>query len=176
MVLLNSGVKGVLPSLGHPILRNITHLYLNDLRMDVAEARDALPLQTLTHLACGYEYGDHDDIDYFCSRIKQILESPMTRVFLILLPVASGRSPEYVLAGPGLTWMALFKIEDERLFVRVTDGYLGDMYLAMLPNSASGTIWDDVEIMDKSWRTLEMMWDEEEGEEGDGDIEMMDLD
>jgi hypothetical protein len=128
------------PLLGHPLLRNITHLYV-DLIGSIKPFLSQL-LPCLTHLGFGCWA-----TELYVPRITYLLSS-LPLVVLLLHAYEGFGKPADVLFG--LRWHELAQIEDERLFAG--PGLCEDDYIELL--RSGGTIWDGAQIRYKDWRRL----------------------
>jgi hypothetical protein len=127
------------PPLGHPLLQNITHLYIDFLNN--LETVPSLP--RLTHFGVG-RYGNQGHLEYVPWVIR-VLSSP-SLVILLLLAFNGWGKPMDVLVGE--RWNSLAKIDDERLLVGPGLSWRDHVSLV----DAGATIWDDAEIKYRGWR------------------------
>lgn len=125
--------------LGHPVLHNLTHLYL---QMPVlCSGKDILPevlsLHQLTHLSLG-SYWAGDELVALTERLL----SASTSLEMVLLHSLPN------LGCVGEIWVELAKIPDERLLVR--PGLSLHDFGELL--TSEGTIWDDARVKFEDWR------------------------
>jgi hypothetical protein len=141
-LLIDSGLSGLLPPVGHPLLRCVTHLHIFGFRLpefdDVAVTL-ILSITTLTHLACS-ALGLWPSAS---SCIQRILSSAPSLSVLLLLNTPPDELP---------TWEELIPIEDERFLARPGIGwYILDEYEDIMISGRS--LWDDADKY-KNWRNL----------------------
>jgi hypothetical protein len=127
--------------LAHPLLRNITHIYIDALHDDLVDGIQALP--RLTHLGFGC-WGDAEPQPY-PTWITCILSSPS--LIILLLHAFEDDQPTDLY---GDKWCELSKIGDERLLAG--PALHEDDYISLVKSGV--TIWDDAESKYKDWRTL----------------------
>ncbi|KAF8589592.1 hypothetical protein K439DRAFT_322864 [Ramaria rubella] len=145
--------SGRMPPLGHPLLRNITHLCISSLN-DLEDTSGIIQIHcvslSLTHIACVcFGDGDHWYYEKFSRQVKQVLSSHSIRMVLVQVYLSAWSSPARSLVRPA--WRALAKIPDNRLLVRPGLSALGHVGLV----ESKKTIWDDTLIKYKAWRNLD---------------------
>jgi hypothetical protein len=129
------------PPLGHSLLQNITHLYIQFLNNFIA-----LPsLPHLTHFAIG-RYGTQGH-PVSVGWVTRVLSSPSLVTLLLLGFYHSGERTSTLV---GLPWCELAKIEDERLLVGPLISWHDHAPLLV----SGATIWDDAETKYRGWRML----------------------
>jgi hypothetical protein len=148
--------------IGHPLLRNLTHLHITNIKYTDPEEDGpndydiyvVLSIKTLTHVACNCpDQGSVPVYPSFVHAMKQVLGLPSLRMLLILIPFL--RSSDK-LVGP--MWKALAEVEDERIFAQLDKGSVNPRSAILEPGA---TIWDDADIKYKDWRSQVRDTDEE---------------
>lgn len=141
-IFTNWGLSGLLPPVGNPLLKSVTHLHINGFEwpeFDELAVPLILSIPTLTHLACTPQY----DWKQGSSCIRAILRSTRSLRILLVLKTST------VAGRP--TWEELLDIEDERLLARIG---AFDTFEQDVTMTSGKSIWDDAEIQCKTWRTL----------------------
>ena len=136
----------------HPIMRNVTHLYLNHL-LDQNGVDACRSLPRLTHLALRWSrYSENVENTPLLTLIAQLLGDMPSLEMLLLHSDAMSEDGSWKFFGP--VWAGLAMIDDKRLY-----GWPSIGYYELLDRFRSGiTIWDHARVNFKNWR--DEVWQE----------------